>query len=206
MSGLTVNGAAITLSSNSLSAIDTGTTLIAGPRDDVRSFYNAIPGSVNLSNIDPEFAGYFGYRMLEVPLVPPLFFILANMLSSAQLAVQMFPYRYPLEDNHGQSTPWTSMQVHCNPIILYALAPSSTLGGAVQFLRKARNTFSEICSWYVIYYGSTLLLHIFFLEKCVYGAPFLPTVCWVCSIVSCGWWIRCTRARTPRADLRLPFL
>ena len=137
---------------------------------------------------------------------PPLFFILANMLSSAQLAVQMFPYRYPLEDNHGQSTPWTSMQVHCNPIILYALAPSSTLGGAVQFLRKARNTFSEICSWYVIYYGSTLLLHIFFLEKCVYGAPFLPTVCWVCSIVSCGWWIRCTRARTPRADLRLPFL
>ena len=98
----------------------------------------------------------------------PSFFILANMLSSAQLAVQMFPYRYPLEDIHGQSTPWTSIQVHCHPIVLYALAPSSTFPWMLRRMAQmALNGLSELRSWYVIYRGSTLLrvLHIFFPRK-----------------------------------------
>jgi cathepsin D len=54
LSRLTVNGKAVTLSTpNALSAIDTGTTLIGGPHNDVVTFYNSIPGSVDLSNTDP---------------------------------------------------------------------------------------------------------------------------------------------------------
>ena len=61
LSGLTVNGAALTLSSpDALSAIDTGTALIGGPHDDVVSFYNSIPGSVILGNDAP---GFYAYRM-----------------------------------------------------------------------------------------------------------------------------------------------
>ena len=46
LSGLTVNGASVKLSSpNALSAINTGTTLIGGPHDDVATFYNS--GLVN---------------------------------------------------------------------------------------------------------------------------------------------------------------
>jgi cathepsin D len=59
LSSLTVNGAAVSLStSNPLSAIDTGTTLIGGPHDDVVSFYNAIPGSISLGNSDPGFYAF----------------------------------------------------------------------------------------------------------------------------------------------------
>lgn len=58
--GLTVNGATVPLSTtNALSAIDTGTTLIGGPHADVVSFYNAIPGSIDLGNADP---GFFAFR------------------------------------------------------------------------------------------------------------------------------------------------
>jgi cathepsin D len=64
LSGLTVNGAAITLSTNPLSVIDTMTTLIGGPHDDVFSLYNAIPGSVDIGIEDP---GFFAFRMLAVP-------------------------------------------------------------------------------------------------------------------------------------------
>ena len=61
MSGLTINGKAVTLSTtNPLSAIDTGTTLIGGPHDDVVAFYNAIKGSVDLGSSQP---GFYGYRM-----------------------------------------------------------------------------------------------------------------------------------------------
>ena len=31
----------------------------------------------------------------------------------------------------------------------------------------------------------------FFLEKCIHGLPFNTSVCWVCPVVYCGWWIRC---------------
>jgi cathepsin D len=59
LSSITVNGAAVTLSTTKpLSAIDTGTTLIGGPHDDVLSLYNSIPGSVSLGNLDP---GFFAF-------------------------------------------------------------------------------------------------------------------------------------------------
>ena len=61
LSELTVNGAAITLSTpNALSAIDTGTTLIGAPHDDVVSLYSAIAGSVELGNDEP---GFYAFRM-----------------------------------------------------------------------------------------------------------------------------------------------
>ena len=61
LTGLTVNGKALTLSTtNASSAIDTGTTLIGGPHADVVSLYNSIPGSVDLGNQDP---GFYAYRM-----------------------------------------------------------------------------------------------------------------------------------------------
>ena len=67
LSGLTVNGAAVPLSTtNALSAIDTGTTLIGGPHADVVSLYNAIPGSISLGNADP---GFFAFRTSPCPLV-----------------------------------------------------------------------------------------------------------------------------------------
>ena len=61
LSGITINGKAVALSTtNALSAIDTGTTLIGGPHDDVVSFYNAIPGSIALGSRQP---GFYAYRM-----------------------------------------------------------------------------------------------------------------------------------------------
>jgi len=41
-----------------LSAIDTGTTLIGAPHDDVVSLYSSIPGSVELGSNDPGFYAY----------------------------------------------------------------------------------------------------------------------------------------------------
>jgi len=58
LSSLTVNGAAVTLSTNTLSAIDTGTTLIGGPHADVVSFYNAIPNSFSLGSANPGFYAF----------------------------------------------------------------------------------------------------------------------------------------------------
>jgi len=58
LSSLTVNGAAITLSTaNALSAIDTGTTLIGAPHEDVVSLYSSIPGS-QISSIQ---GGYYAF-------------------------------------------------------------------------------------------------------------------------------------------------
>jgi len=59
LSSLTVNGKSLTLStSKPLSAIDTGTTLIGGPSEDVLNLYGLIPGSVSLGNLNP---GFFGF-------------------------------------------------------------------------------------------------------------------------------------------------
>ncbi|KAK1232357.1 hypothetical protein PQX77_004521 [Marasmius sp. AFHP31] len=55
---LTMNGQNIAISSsNALSAIDTGTTLIGGPTDDVRKFYEAIPG---FDTVD-DMPGFFSF-------------------------------------------------------------------------------------------------------------------------------------------------
>jgi len=59
LASLTVNGKAVALSTtNPLSAIDTGTTLIGGPHVDVVSFYNSITGSVDLGSNQPGFYAY----------------------------------------------------------------------------------------------------------------------------------------------------
>lgn len=59
LSKLTVNGAAVTLSStNPLSAIDTGTTLIGGPHDDVASLYSSISGAVSVGSSQPGFYAF----------------------------------------------------------------------------------------------------------------------------------------------------
>ena len=60
LSGLAVNGKTVTLSiPNALSAIDTGTTLIGGPTNDVATFYGSIPGSQSLGSDDP---GFYAFR------------------------------------------------------------------------------------------------------------------------------------------------
>jgi cathepsin D len=58
-----VNGQNIVINQNSaLSAIDTGTTLIGGPSDDVQAIYAAIPNSQALTG---EMAGFYQYRELN---------------------------------------------------------------------------------------------------------------------------------------------
>ncbi|KZV60759.1 acid protease [Peniophora sp. CONT] len=49
LASLTVNGNSVSIS-NGLSAIDTGTTLLAGPPDDVADFYKQISGSRSVGN------------------------------------------------------------------------------------------------------------------------------------------------------------
>ena len=49
----------ITTGTTAVSAIDTGTTLIAGPTQDVRSIWAAVPGSQALSG---NMEGYYGFR------------------------------------------------------------------------------------------------------------------------------------------------
>jgi cathepsin D len=45
IAGITVNGKTVSLSSSGSAAIDTGTTLIGGPTQDVNAFWAAVPGS-----------------------------------------------------------------------------------------------------------------------------------------------------------------
>ena len=58
--GLTVNGRSISLASgsDSFAAIDTGTTLVAGPQDAIEALYQQIPGSQALAQQQ----GYFSLR------------------------------------------------------------------------------------------------------------------------------------------------
>ena len=64
------------LSSNTLAAIDTGTTLIGGPHEDVVSFYASIPGSVDMSTLTgfSNQAGFFAFRMYYVTVPRSTFF------------------------------------------------------------------------------------------------------------------------------------
>ncbi|TFK44231.1 aspartic peptidase domain-containing protein [Crucibulum laeve] len=59
MSAITVQGKPVTINTGSaaLSAIDTGTTLIGGPTDDVNAIWAAVPGSAPVSNM----AGFFSF-------------------------------------------------------------------------------------------------------------------------------------------------
>jgi cathepsin D len=58
MTGLTVQGTTISLGSNNMVAVDTGTTLIGGPQSIVESIYNAIPGSERMTGA---YANYYQY-------------------------------------------------------------------------------------------------------------------------------------------------
>lgn len=61
---ITVNGKTVTPSSSeSLAAIDTGTTLIAGPSDAVANIWSQVEGSQALSG---QMAGFFSYRMFTL--------------------------------------------------------------------------------------------------------------------------------------------
>lgn len=65
LQGLTVQGKSLTISSSdseSLSAIDTGTTLIAGPTDAVQNVFSQIPGSQALTG---QLEGFFSFRAYD---------------------------------------------------------------------------------------------------------------------------------------------
>lgn len=66
---------------NALAAIDTGTTLIGGPTDDVNAIWAAIPGSATV----PSMPGFFQFRAspsLSFPSVPTLIDLLALACST----------------------------------------------------------------------------------------------------------------------------
>jgi cathepsin D len=58
ISGLTVQGTSISLGSNNMVAVDTGTTLIGGPQSIIESIYAAIPGSERMTGA---YANYYQY-------------------------------------------------------------------------------------------------------------------------------------------------
>jgi cathepsin D len=58
MIGLTVQGTSISLGSNNMVAVDTGTTLIGGPQSIIESIYAAIPGSERMTGA---YANYYQY-------------------------------------------------------------------------------------------------------------------------------------------------
>ncbi|KAH9961535.1 aspartic peptidase domain-containing protein [Russula dissimulans] len=53
ISGVTVNGNTISLKSSGSAAIDTGTTLIGGPTEDVNAFWAAVPGATSAGSSNP---------------------------------------------------------------------------------------------------------------------------------------------------------
>ncbi|KAJ7587108.1 acid protease [Mycena floridula] len=59
VSGIVAQGKPVTVTggASALAAIDTGTTLIGGPTNDVAAFWNAVPGARAISNM----AGYFAF-------------------------------------------------------------------------------------------------------------------------------------------------
>ena len=62
---------------NRTAAVDTGTTLIGGPADDIAKIYAGVTGS----RVSQNFDGFYEFRMLNRPLFPPpFFFCLANVL------------------------------------------------------------------------------------------------------------------------------
>jgi len=58
--GIAVNNKNVTLPSGGVAAIDTGTTLIAGPTAAVSAVYAQIPNSKPLNG---SLAGFYGFRM-----------------------------------------------------------------------------------------------------------------------------------------------
>jgi cathepsin D len=59
---VTVQGKRVNIATGNAAtaAIDTGTTLIGGPSDDVKSFWAAVPGSQSMGF---EMEGYYSFRM-----------------------------------------------------------------------------------------------------------------------------------------------
>lgn len=71
---LTVNGNSVSIATgnDALSAIDTGTTLIAAPTDAVRNLYAQIPNSMNLTS--QQLPGFFSFRKYMAAVVSHFMF------------------------------------------------------------------------------------------------------------------------------------
>jgi len=65
--GITVNGKTVSLKSSGSAAIDTGTTLIGGPSQDVIAFWAAVHGATIAG---PKFPGMFAYRTCRLSALP----------------------------------------------------------------------------------------------------------------------------------------
>jgi len=57
--GFTVNGKTVGVRGSGSAAIDTGTTLIGGPTEDVNSFWAAVPGAIPANGSS---VGFFAFR------------------------------------------------------------------------------------------------------------------------------------------------
>ena len=188
MSGITVNGVAITLSTiDDPCAIDTGTTLIGGPGDVVRALYAAIPRSQKSSK-----DGFFAFRKKQTLVLFPSSLIYCRSACSTIVNIsisfggQLWPID-PQDFNIGEDPSLRS-------------GSDRFCVGAFFDLGQGTSVSSNGPVWII---GDTFLvrnilwLHScpsdldLFLEKCVLGVPFQPTVYWICSVVYCGWWIRC---------------
>ena len=62
---MTVQGKSISLTNGSSAAIDTGTTLVAGPAEGIAAIYDQIPGS---SPGTGQWEGFYGYRKRRISL------------------------------------------------------------------------------------------------------------------------------------------
>lgn len=67
LSAVTVNGKTVQIPSDTLAAIDTGTTLVGGPTDGVEAIWSAVPNAQPVENMQ----GFFGFRAYHASTIWP---------------------------------------------------------------------------------------------------------------------------------------
>ncbi|SPO27532.1 related to cathepsin d (lysosomal aspartyl protease) [Ustilago trichophora] len=90
LGGISVNGNSANVGSNTLAAIDTGTTLIGGPASAIRAFYSQIPGSRSAAS-----AGMSGYYLFPCSTNLNIQFTFGGKswpMSSQDFNLGSFPY------------------------------------------------------------------------------------------------------------------
>lgn len=108
VSGINVQGSSITLSSSKNAAIDTGTTLIGGPSEDIANIYAQIPGSQAGAG---NYEGYYYYPCSTDVTVTMSFGGSSWAISSADFKVtqlsssQCLGAFFELDAAQGSSTP-----------------------------------------------------------------------------------------------------